>query len=80
LLTSIFCPTAVAKEPPPPPNYFNNQLKQALVYTSGLGGLSMLGVGSPNAAFTAMSTTFGLRNRFYKTPFWPETFRINFHT
>lgn len=51
---------AVAKEPPPPPNYFNNQLKQALAYTSGLGGLTALGVGSPNAAFTAMSTTFGL--------------------
>ena len=55
---SIF--SAVAKAPPPPPNYFNNQLKQALVYTGGLGGLSLLGVGSPNAAFTAMSTTFGL--------------------
>lgn len=50
----------VPKEPPPPPNYFNIQMKEALMYTGGLGGLTALGVGSPNAAFTAMSTTFGL--------------------
>ena len=50
----------VAKEPPPPPNHFNNQLKQSLIYTGGLTGLTGLGVGSPNAAFTAMTTTFGL--------------------
>ena len=30
------------------------------MYAGGLGGLNALGVGSPNAAFTAMSTTFGL--------------------
>ena len=51
---------AVSKEPPPPPNYFANQMRQALTYTSGLGGLTALGVGSPNAAFTGMSTVFGL--------------------
>jgi len=51
---------AVAKEPPPPPNYFNQQLSQALKYTAGLSTISALGVGSPNAAFTNMSTTFSL--------------------
>ena len=30
------------------------------MYAGGLGGLNALGVGSPNAAFTAMTTTFGL--------------------
>ena len=33
---------------------------QAMQYTAGLGTLSALGVGSPNAAFTNMSTTMGL--------------------
>merc|ERR1712110_439840 len=42
------------------PNYFNEQLKQAATYTAGLGGLTALGVGAPNAAFTGMSTVFGL--------------------
>jgi len=51
---------AAAKEPPPPPNHFNIQLKQALNYTAGLSAISALGVGSPNSAFTNMSTTFGL--------------------
>ncbi len=51
---------SAAKEPPPEPNYFNMQLREALAYTAGIGGISALGVGSPNAAFTAMSTTFGL--------------------
>ncbi len=51
---------AVAKEPPPPPNYFNLQLREALMYTGGIGGISALGIGSPNPAFTAMTTTFGL--------------------
>jgi len=51
---------AAAKEPPPPPNYFQNQLNQALRYTAGLSTISALGVGSPNAAFTNMSTTFSL--------------------
>jgi len=51
---------AAVKEPPPPPNYFNEKMKQALMYTGGMGTLNALGVGSPNAAFTNMSTTFGL--------------------
>jgi len=42
------------------PNYFNNALKQAMTYTAGLGTLNALGAGSPNPAFTNMSTTFGL--------------------
>ncbi|CAG0891215.1 unnamed protein product [Darwinula stevensoni] len=49
-----------AVEPPPPPNYFNITLKDALMYTSGLGGLLGLGMISPNAAFTGMTATFGL--------------------
>eukprot|EP00096_Caligus_rogercresseyi_P009850 TRINITY_DN3439_c0_g1_i2.p1 TRINITY_DN3439_c0_g1~~TRINITY_DN3439_c0_g1_i2.p1 ORF type:complete len:1054 (+),score=233.86 TRINITY_DN3439_c0_g1_i2:283-3444(+) len=44
----------------PLPNYYNVYLKDSIMYTSGFGGLMALGVGSPNAAFTAMSTTLGL--------------------
>jgi len=51
---------AVTLEPPPPPNYFNIKLKSALGYTTGLGTINLLGVGSPNPAFTNMATTFGL--------------------
>ncbi|KAK7073719.1 hypothetical protein SK128_014375 [Halocaridina rubra] len=51
---------AVEKVPPPPPNYFNITMQDALVYTSGLGGLVSLGMGSPNAAMTQMMTTFAL--------------------
>merc|ERR1712223_1850461 len=51
---------AAAKEPPPPPNYFANQLKESMTYTAGLGTLTALGVGSPNPAFTNMTTTFSL--------------------
>merc|ERR1712226_1481405 len=50
----------VAKEPPPPPNYFANQLQESLKLTAGMGTLTALGVGAPNAAFTGMSTIFGL--------------------
>ena len=35
-------------------------MKQALTNTGGLGTISALGMGSPNAAFTNMSTTFSL--------------------
>lgn len=51
---------AVAAAPKAEPNHFNIQAKQAAMYAGGLGGLNALGVNAPNAAFTAMSTTFGL--------------------
>lgn len=51
---------AAVKKEVEPPNQFNLQLKDALMYTGGFGGLTALGVGSPNPAFTAMTTTFGL--------------------
>ena len=40
-------------------------MREAVTYTSALGGLTALGMGSPNAAFTSMSTVFGLRSAFY---------------
>merc|ERR1712241_667645 len=42
------------------PNPFQDGLKQALTYTGGLGTITALGMGSPNGAFTNMSTTFSL--------------------
>ncbi len=48
------------KVAPPPPNYFNIKMKDALMYTGGLGTMMGLGVAAPNAAFTTMTTTFGL--------------------
>merc|ERR1711931_320835 len=42
------------------PNPFQDGLKQALTYTTGLGTITALGVGSPGPAFTNMSTTFAL--------------------
>merc|ERR1711878_119394 len=42
------------------PNYFNMYMKDALKYTAGMGSMNVLGMQSPNAAFTAMSTIFGL--------------------
>lgn len=39
---------------------FRATLKQALLYTGGLGGLLALGVVSPNPAFCTMVTTFAL--------------------
>jgi len=41
-------------------NNFPKQMREAAMFTSGLGGLTALGMGSPNAAFTSMSTVFGL--------------------
>jgi len=41
-------------------NPFNEKLKTALSYTAGLGAINALGVGSPNPAFTNMTTTFSL--------------------
>merc|ERR1712168_1390783 len=42
------------------PNPFQDGLKQALTYTGALGTITALGMGSPNGAFTNMSTTFSL--------------------
>eukprot|EP00106_Octopus_bimaculoides_P007742 XP_014775184.1 PREDICTED: NAD(P) transhydrogenase, mitochondrial-like [Octopus bimaculoides] len=58
-------PTAAAAEKPAavepaPPNYFNNTLKDAFMYTAGLSSIIGLGIASPNPAFTTMVTTFGL--------------------
>ena len=47
-------------EPAAEPNYFMITMKDALMYTSGLGGLLALGVASPGPAFTTMTTTFSL--------------------
>jgi len=58
--TKAAAPAAAKAEPAAEPNYFNNQLKEAMTYTAGMGTLTALGVGSPNPAFTAMSTTFAL--------------------
>merc|ERR1719209_407016 len=41
-------------------NNFPRQMKTALTYSAGLGTINALGVGSPNGAFTNMSTTFSL--------------------
>lgn len=50
----------VEKPAPVEPNYFANTLKDAAMYTGGLGWLLGLGMVSPNPAFTTMMTTFGL--------------------
>merc|ERR1711953_909099 len=70
---SIVLNNGVTSWPPNPPisvaaaaaapvevNHFNEKMKTALSYTAGLGTINALGMGSPNAAFTNMSTTFGL--------------------
>ena len=41
-------------------NHFNEKMKSALSYTGGLAAINALGVGSPNPAFTNMTTTFSL--------------------
>jgi len=51
---------AVAAKEIKEPNYFGDAVKQAGVYTAGLGTLNALGMSSPGPAFTNMSTTFGL--------------------
>merc|ERR1719462_253391 len=51
---------AVAAKEAKEPNYFGDAVKQAMTYTAGLGTLNALGVGSPNPAFTNMTTTFSL--------------------
>jgi len=51
---------AAALAPPPERNHFNERMKTALNFTAGLGGINLLGMGSPNPGFTNMSTTFAL--------------------
>ncbi|KAG6462078.1 hypothetical protein O3G_MSEX013045 [Manduca sexta] len=50
-------PTAVKAEPPNP---FNETLKDAFLYSTGLASLIGLGIASPNPAFTTMTTTLAL--------------------
>jgi len=51
---------AAAAAAPVEVNHFNEKLKTALSYTGGLATINALGVGSPNPAFTNMTTTFSL--------------------
>merc|ERR1712180_373596 len=51
---------AAAVAAPVEVNHFNEKMKTALSYTAGLGTINALGVGSPNPAFTNMTTTFSL--------------------
>jgi NAD(P) transhydrogenase len=51
---------AAAKAAPKEVNHFNVKMKSALGYTAGLGTINLLGVGSPNPAFTNMTTTMSL--------------------
>jgi NAD(P) transhydrogenase len=51
---------AQAKAAEVEPNYFGIYMKDAALYSAGLGGMNALGIGAPNAAFTSMSTIFGL--------------------
>jgi len=41
-------------------NHFNEKMKSALTYTGGLGSINLLGMGSPNPAFSNMTLTFSL--------------------
>ncbi|CAH2099812.1 unnamed protein product [Euphydryas editha] len=43
-----------------PPNPFNETLKDAFLYSTGLASLIGLGMASPNPAFTTMTTTLAL--------------------
>jgi len=43
-----------------PPNYFQQHLKNSLMYTTGLGGLIGMGIISPTSAFASMVTTLCL--------------------
>jgi len=59
--TTVATSKPVAEKPvPAEPNYFANTLKDAAMYTGGMGGLLGLGMVSPNPAFTTMMTIFGL--------------------
>merc|ERR1712184_54212 len=54
------CAAAAAAAAPVEVNHFNEKMKTALSYTGGLATINALGVGSPNPAFTNMTTTFSL--------------------
>ncbi|XP_078600672.1 NAD(P) transhydrogenase, mitochondrial-like [Branchiostoma floridae x Branchiostoma japonicum] len=45
---------------PPEPNYFMDTMRSAGMYSAGLGVAALLGVGSPNPAFSTQLTTFSL--------------------
>lgn len=49
--------TAVTVVPPTP---FQQTIRSSLMYTAGLGTMSLLGMTSPNASLSQMLTTFGL--------------------
>merc|ERR1712212_283551 len=51
---------AAAAAAPVEVNHFNEKMKTALSYTGGLATINALGEGSPNPAFTNMTTTFSL--------------------
>merc|ERR1712055_968993 len=51
---------AAAAAAPVEVNHFNEKMKTALSYTAGLATINALGVGSPNPAFTNMTTTSSL--------------------
>merc|ERR1739844_495649 len=51
---------AAAAAAPVEVNHFNEKMKTTLSYTGGLAIINALGVGSPNPAFTNMTTTFSL--------------------
>merc|ERR1712180_307218 len=51
---------AAAVAAPVEVNHFNEKMKTAVSYTAGLGTINLLGMGSPNPAFTNMTTTFSL--------------------
>jgi hypothetical protein len=42
------------------PDYFNHQLKESLMYMSGVGSLICLGAGFPTPTYAAMTSTLSL--------------------
>jgi len=62
----VAAPAAAAAAPaaavaaPEPPSPFSVTMKDALMYTAGLGGMMGLGMGLPNPAMTQMMTTLSL--------------------
>ncbi|KAJ0181250.1 hypothetical protein K1T71_003335 [Dendrolimus kikuchii] len=55
---SVSKPTAAVKVEPPNP--FNETLKDAFLYSTGMATVMGLAIASPNPAFTTMTTTFAL--------------------